>query len=177
MPDGQRAAPDERWWERRDRADTADPAAAQAPDDRLRPVLNVVHLLFAARHTAPSGPSLVRADLVERAMDLTRMLRELMPGETEVRGLYALLQVTDARRATRTDKEGRLIRLEDQDRSRWDRAALAEAETLITGCLRAARPGRNDEAAGAYRRALELTANEAERAFLAGRLAALGPRE
>ncbi len=75
-------------------------------------------------------------------MQLTRMLRELMPDETEVRGLHALLLVTDARRATRADDRGRLIRLEDQDRSRWDRAALAEAETLITGCLRAGRPGR-----------------------------------
>jgi RNA polymerase sigma-70 factor (ECF subfamily) len=239
------------------------PRHAELPE-RLRAVLNVVYLLFTAGHTAPSGPSLVRADLVERAMDLTRVLRELMPDETEVRGLHALLLVTDARRATRTDGRGRLVRLEDQDRSRWDRGALAEAEALIAGCLRAARPGRyvlqaaiasvyadapayeqtdwpqlvalydellrawpspvvalnravplamaagpeaalaeverlerdgrlagyqylpavkadlldrlgrRDEAAGAYRRALELTANEAERAFLTGRLAALG---
>ena len=117
------------------------PRHAELPE-RLRAVLNVVHLLFTAGHTAPTGPSLVRADLVERALQLTRMLRELMPDEAEVRGLLALLLVTDARRATRADDHGRLIRLEDQDRSRWDRAALAEAETLITGCLRAARPGR-----------------------------------
>src|SRR6201999_2488447 len=117
------------------------PRHAELPE-RLRPVLNVVHLLFTSGHTAPSGPSLVRTVLVERAMDLARMLRELMPDETEVRGLHALLLVTDARRATCADEHGRLIRLEDQDRSRWDLAALAEAETLITGCLRAARPGR-----------------------------------
>jgi RNA polymerase sigma factor (sigma-70 family) len=117
------------------------PRHAELPE-RLRAALNVVHLLFTAGHTAPSGPSLVRADLVERALHLSRMLRELMPDETEVRGLHALLLVTDARRATRTDDHGRLLRLEDQDRSRWDRAALAEAETLITGCLRAASPGR-----------------------------------
>ncbi len=237
------------------------PRHAELPE-RLRAVLNVVHLLFTAGHTAPSGPSLVRADLVERALHLTRVLRELMPDETEVRGLHALLLVTDARRATRTDDHGRLLRLEDQDRSRWDRAALAEAEMLITGCLRAGSPsryvlqaaiasvyaeapsyeqtdwpqlvalydellrvwpspvvalnravplgmaagpeaalaeverlerdgrlagyqylpavkadlltrlGRTDEAATAYRQALDLTANEAERAFLANRLAA-----
>jgi RNA polymerase sigma-70 factor, ECF subfamily len=117
------------------------PRAAELPT-RLRAVLNVVHLLFTAGHTAPSGPSLVRADLVERALQLTALLRELMPDETEVRGLHALLLVTDARRATRTDELGRLVRLEDQDRLRWDRAALAEAERLITGCLRAGRPGR-----------------------------------
>jgi len=117
------------------------PRHAELPE-RLGAVLNVVHLLFTAGHTAPSGPSLVRADLVERALQLTALLRELMPDETEVRGLHALLLVTDARRATRTDGQGRLLRLEEQDRSRWDRAALAEAEALISGCLRAARPGR-----------------------------------
>ena len=117
------------------------PRQAELPE-RLRAVLNVVHLVFTAGHTAPSGPSLVRADLVELAKGLTGTLRELMPDETEVRGLHALLLVTDARRATRTDARGRLIRLADQDRSRWDRAALSEAEALITGCLRMARPGR-----------------------------------
>ena len=62
----------------------------------------------------------MRVDLVESALRLTRMLRDLMPDETEVRGLLALLLVTDARRATRVDT-GRLLRLADQDRSRWDR--------------------------------------------------------
>jgi RNA polymerase sigma factor (sigma-70 family) len=117
------------------------PRAAELPD-RLGAVLNVIHLLFTAGHTAPSGPVLVRADLVERSLRLTAMLRELMPDEREVAGLQALLLVTDARRATRTDAQGRLLRLEDQDRSRWDRSALAEAEELITGCLLAGPPGR-----------------------------------
>jgi RNA polymerase sigma-70 factor (ECF subfamily) len=117
------------------------PRPAELPE-RLRAVLSVVHLLFTAGHTAPSGPDLMRADLADRAMLLTRTLRDLMPDETEVRGLYALLLVTDARRATRADANGRLVRLEDQDRSQWDSAALAEAERLITGCLRAGRPGR-----------------------------------
>jgi RNA polymerase sigma-70 factor (ECF subfamily) len=117
------------------------PRPAELPE-RLGAVLKVVHLLFTAGHTAPSGPALVRSDLVDAAIRLTRMLRELMPDETEIRGLLALLLVTDARRATRTDTEGRLVRLEDQDRSRWDRTALAEADDLITGCLRAGPPGR-----------------------------------
>jgi RNA polymerase sigma-70 factor (ECF subfamily) len=117
------------------------PRQAELPE-RLRAVLNVVYLLFTAGHTAPSGPDLVRADHVEAAMRLTLLLRELMPDETEVRGLHALLLVTDARRATRADERGQLIRLEDQDRSRWDRAALAEADALVTGCLRAGPPGR-----------------------------------
>jgi RNA polymerase sigma-70 factor (ECF subfamily) len=117
------------------------PGAAELPD-RLRTVLGVIHLLFTAGHTAPSGASLVRPDLVEQSLHLTKMLRELMPDEPEVRGLLALLLVTDARRATRTDAEGRLLRLEDQDRSLWDRAALTEGHDLIVDGLRGGRPGR-----------------------------------
>jgi RNA polymerase sigma-70 factor, ECF subfamily len=110
--------------------------------DRLAAALAVIHLLFTTGHTAPSGPSLVRADLVVQAMHLARMLRELMPGSLDVRGLHALLLVTDARRATRTDAGGRLLRLSEQDRSQWDYAALAEAHEEIVGCLRAGPPGR-----------------------------------
>ena len=110
--------------------------------DRLGAALAVVHLLFTAGHTAPSGASLVRADLVDQAMRLARMLRELIPGSADVRGLHALLLVTDARRATRTDADGRLLRLSEQDRSQWDSGALAEAHEEIVGCLRAGPPGR-----------------------------------
>jgi RNA polymerase sigma-70 factor, ECF subfamily len=117
------------------------PAPAERPK-RTRPVLAVIHLLFTTGHTAPSGPSLVRADLVDRAMLLAQMLSELMPGDTEVRGLLALLLVTDARRATRLDADGRLVRLKDQDRSRWDTAALGRAHDIIVDCLRTAPPGR-----------------------------------
>jgi len=117
------------------------PRAAELPD-RLRSVLGVIHLLFTAGHTAPSGAMLMRADLVDWALHLARMLRALMPDEPEVSGLLALLLVTDARRATRVDASGRLLRLEDQDRSRWDRVAIAEAHDLIAEALRGGRPGR-----------------------------------
>lgn len=117
------------------------PRAAELPA-RLDAVLGVIYLLFTLGHTAPAGTPLLRVDLVERALHLTRVLRELMPDEREVRGLLALLLVTDARRATRVDEHGRLLRLEEQDRSRWDRSALAEAHDLITDCLRGGRPGR-----------------------------------
>jgi RNA polymerase sigma factor (sigma-70 family) len=117
------------------------PGPAELPG-RVRAVLAVIHLLFTAGHTAPSGASLVREDLADRAVHLARMLSALMPGEPEARGLLALLLVTDARRASRVDADGRLVRLADQDRSAWDRAALAEADAIITGCLRAGPPGR-----------------------------------
>ncbi|WP_020575415.1 RNA polymerase sigma factor [Actinopolymorpha alba] len=117
------------------------PGAAELPD-RLSAVLGVIHLLFTTGHTAPSGAALVRSDLVDQALHLARMLRELMPDEREVWGLLALLLVTDARRATRVDTQGRLLRLEEQDRSRWDRAAIAEAHDLIVDGLRGGRPGR-----------------------------------
>ncbi|MFF7674764.1 RNA polymerase sigma factor [Actinacidiphila glaucinigra] len=117
------------------------PRPAELPD-RLTAVLGVIHLLFTAGHTAPSGPALMRTDLADRALHLARTLHDLMPDEPEVRGLLALLLVTDARRATRTGADGRLLRLEEQDRFLWDRATLAEAHELIVAGLRGGRAGR-----------------------------------
>jgi RNA polymerase sigma-70 factor, ECF subfamily len=117
------------------------PAAAELPD-RLDAVLTVVHLLYTTGHTAPAGENLVRDDLVERAIDLARMLHSLMPDEREVRGLLALLLLTDARRATRAGPDGRLLLLSEQDRSRWDRDMIAEGAALVPGALRRGRPGR-----------------------------------
>ncbi|MEU2611682.1 DUF6596 domain-containing protein [Micromonospora sp. NPDC007271] len=117
------------------------PEAAELPE-RLDAVLTVVHLLFTTGHTAPTGGDLIRADLVDRAVHLTRMLLALMPDEPEVRGLLALLLLTDARRATRTDAAGRLLTLEQQDRSAWDRTAIAEGNALVLGAFRTGRVGR-----------------------------------
>ncbi len=119
------------------------PGPAELPD-RLDAVLTVVHLLYTTGHTAPAGPDLVRADLVQRAIGLARMLRELMPDEGEARGLLALLLLTDARRAARAAADGRLLLLEEQDRGLWDRAAIAEGTGLVTEALKgqAGRPGR-----------------------------------
>jgi RNA polymerase sigma-70 factor (ECF subfamily) len=110
--------------------------------ERLDAVLTVVHLVFTAGHTAATGDALVRPDLVERAIELCRVLVELMPDEREVRGLLALMLVTDARRSTRVDDAGRLILLEDQDRSRWDHAAIASCRVMVLEGLRGGRPGR-----------------------------------
>ena len=118
------------------------PEAAELPD-RLDAVLTVIHLLYTTGHTDPLGSvGLVRPDLVERAIALARLLRELMPDEPEVGGLLGLILITDARRATRTDPNGGLQLLEDQDRSLWDAAAIAEGCALVTNALRRGRPGR-----------------------------------
>ncbi len=241
------------------------PEAAELPD-RLDAVLTVVHLVYTTGHTAPDGDGLVRPDLVDRAVRLARMLSVLMPDEPEVRGLLALILLTDARRMTRCAPDGRLLLLEEQDRAQWDRPAIDEGIRLVRGALRGGCPGRfalqaaiaalhaqalsypatdwaqivrlydllgrawpspvvalnravalamaagpaaglaeltslegdgrlagyrylpaakadllrrlgrADEAAAAYRAALELTANHAERQFLAGRLAELTGR-
>lgn len=116
------------------------PEAADLPD-RLDAVLTVVHLVFTTGHTAPVGADLVRTDLVERSIDLCRMLRLLMPDEPEVRGLLALMLLTDARRDARVGEDGSMVLLEDQDRSRWDRAAIDEGLTLVSELLRGS-PGR-----------------------------------
>src|SRR5690606_13400214 len=105
-------------------------------------VLGVIHLLFTMGHTAPAGASLVRADLMDQALHLARMLRELMPDEPEVGGLLALLLLSHARRATRVDDRGRLLRLSEQDRSQWDQSMIAEARDLINVGLRDGRAGR-----------------------------------
>jgi RNA polymerase sigma-70 factor (ECF subfamily) len=117
------------------------PPPAQLPA-RLDAVLTVVHLLYSTGHTAPSGGDLVRADLCDRALDLAQLLRRLLPEEREATGLHALLLAHEARRRTRTDADGRLLRLEDQDRSAWDRGLIAEADRLVVGALRAGPPGR-----------------------------------
>src|SRR3954462_6531482 len=117
------------------------PPAAELPG-RVDAVLSVVHLLFTTGHTTPAGGGLVRRELVERSVELGRMLRRLLPGDPAVAGLLALLLLTDARRETRTGPDGRLLLLEQQDRARWDHAAIAEGAALVREALRARPPQR-----------------------------------
>ncbi|HEY2167763.1 MAG TPA: RNA polymerase sigma factor [Jatrophihabitantaceae bacterium] len=117
------------------------PALAELPQ-RVDAVLDVVHLVFSTGHTAPTGSDLMRRDLVERAADLARMLHRLLPGNGDVAGLLALILLTDARRETRTAPDGRLLLLAEQDRGRWDRAAIEEGLALVRTALRSRPPGR-----------------------------------
>jgi RNA polymerase sigma-70 factor (ECF subfamily) len=116
------------------------PAEADLPD-RLRPVLAVVYLIFNEGYTASSGGQLVREDLCAEAVRLGRLLAELMPDEPEVTGLLALMLLTQSRRAARTTADGRLVKLADQDRGRWDRGLIAEGQDLVRRCLRRGHPG------------------------------------
>jgi RNA polymerase sigma factor (sigma-70 family) len=117
------------------------PSATELPE-RVDSILAVVHLVFTTGHTAPVGDDLVRRDLVERSLDLARMLRALLPENPDVAGLLALILLTDARRATRTAEDGRLLRLADQDRAVWDRTEIGQGVALVREALRSRPPGR-----------------------------------
>jgi len=116
------------------------PAEADLPD-RLPPVLAVIYLVFTEGYAATSGADLTRADLCTEAVRLGRLLAGLMPDEPEVRGLLALMLLTEARRPARTSPDGSLVLLADQDRGLWDHALIAEGQALVRDCLRAGRPG------------------------------------
>jgi RNA polymerase sigma-70 factor, ECF subfamily len=116
------------------------PSEADLPD-RLRAVLAVVYLIFNEGYKASSGERLVREDLCAEAIRLGRLLAELMPDEPEVKGLLALMLLTESRRAARTTPDGDLVLLADQDRARWDRALIAEGQALVRQCLRRDQPG------------------------------------
>ncbi|HEY0001321.1 MAG TPA: sigma-70 family RNA polymerase sigma factor, partial [Actinoplanes sp.] len=102
---------------------------------RLGVVLHVLYLIFNEGYTASAGPDLHRTDLITEAIRLTRLAHQLLPGEGEVTGLLALMLLTDARRAARTDLDGSIVPLAEQDRTRWDAAAIAEGQALLTRTL------------------------------------------
>jgi RNA polymerase sigma-70 factor (ECF subfamily) len=107
--------------------------------ERLRSVLAVLYLVFNEGYWATSGDELVRRDLADEAIRVTKLLAVLMPDEPEVLGLLALMLLHDSRREVRMH-EGRLVLLEDQDRSRWNRAEIAEGRRVLERALRMRRP-------------------------------------
>ena len=109
------------------------PATERA--ERLGAVLHVLYLIFNEGYVSTAGPDLQRAELAAEAIRLARLLHRLLPDDGEVTGLLALMLLTDARRAARSGPYGELVPMAEQDRSRWDAAAIAEGVALITGAL------------------------------------------
>ena len=110
------------------------PTAAEQIE-RLPAVLSVLYLTFSEGYSATSGPDVVRVDLSGEAIRVTRMLASAMPDAPEVTGLLALMLLTDARRAARTDATGILVPLDEQERAKWDQSAIAEGLTLLDRSL------------------------------------------
>lgn len=110
--------------------------------ERLDSVLATLFLIFNEGYVASSGAELLRTDLCEEAVRLTRALVASMPDEPEAAGLLALMLLAHARRDARTDASGAFVRLGDQDRGRWDAALVAEGRAIVRACLRRNRPGR-----------------------------------
>jgi predicted RNA polymerase sigma factor len=103
--------------------------------ERLRAVLHVLYLIFNEGYTSSTGSHLRRADLSHEAMRLARIVNQLQPEDTEVAGLLALMLLTDARRIARTNDEGELIPLAQQDRKLWDRQQIGEGVALLSATL------------------------------------------
>ncbi|MHA6764241.1 RNA polymerase sigma factor [Streptacidiphilus sp. PAMC 29251] len=118
---------------------TMPPAEERA--ERLKAVLHVLYLIFNEGYSASSGDHLQRGDLTAEAVRLTRQLRALLPQDGEVTGLLALMLLTDARRAARSDGQGNIVPLAEQDRSRWDATRITEGVALLTGALTTTRLG------------------------------------
>ncbi|HSQ61545.1 MAG TPA: RNA polymerase sigma factor [Acidobacteriota bacterium] len=124
---------------REDRIPYRVPPPAELPE-RLQSVLRVVYLVFNEGYSASSGSSLTRADLSGEAIRLGRLLVEMLP-EPEAVGLLALMLLHESRRAARATPEGEIVLLDDQDRSRWDRALIEEGTALVERALRSRRFG------------------------------------
>jgi RNA polymerase sigma factor (sigma-70 family) len=118
------------------------PDTLDSYEERTGAVLEVVYLIFTAGHTTSRGEAVVEVDLCREAIRLGRLLHGLLPRNSELTGLLALMLLHDARRAGRTDPAGRLIPLPEQDRSSWDAAQIAEGVRLVESALPSGRVGQ-----------------------------------
>jgi RNA polymerase sigma-70 factor, ECF subfamily len=154
------------------------PADEELPE-RLRGVLRVVYLIFNEGYAATEGDVLVRGELCSEAIRLGRLVCELMPDDAEAWGLLSLMLLHDARRAARVDPSGHYVTLDEQDRSLWDEARIAEGLRALTRAARLRRPGQYQLQAAIT--ALHVQAPEVEStdwaqiAELYGALATLNP--
>jgi RNA polymerase sigma factor (sigma-70 family) len=114
---------------------------AEQRDARLAAVLHVLYLVFNEGYASTAGPDLQRVELCAEAIRLTRLVHRLLPDDAEVTGLLALMLLTDARRPARTGADGALVPMAEQDRGRWDSAAIAEGVALVSAALVRGRPG------------------------------------
>ncbi len=122
----------------------ADTGALPRPDgdlERLAPVLDVLYVMSAEAHHTTSGAPARDADLAAEAIHLARLLHDAVPDSTEVAGLLALVLLTEARHPARVGPGGRLVPLDEQDRSRWDRALADEGLALLDAVTPGAAPG------------------------------------
>ena len=111
------------------------------PAARVRPVCEVLYLLFNEGYASSSGPDLARTDLSGEAIRLARLLHAQMPADPEVAGLLALMVLTDARRPARTSPDGALVPLARQDRARWNHELIGEGVRLLNTTLAVGRIG------------------------------------
>ncbi|HTJ35347.1 MAG TPA: DUF6596 domain-containing protein [Dactylosporangium sp.] len=124
--------------------DSSAPFRMPGPDERparLRSVLHVLYLMFNEGYAASGGTEVHRADLSGEAIRIARMLNGLTPTDPETAGLLALMLLTDARRAARAEPDGRLVPLDEQDRTRWDRTLIAEGTALLDAAVRSGAMG------------------------------------